>query len=399
MGGIICVVALLGFIAGAIVSGGQAFAGIPSSLQDDIMAYKDDVAYIALDRVDHITIHMKDGSGAETGSGASLTTEVQVAESGAEAQGSAPPRVRESVSVNYNDTDYKSARSSSGSNSSSESSSGGGKTLASDMEGIPAPPSSLLSNGGGTQVAAAATTTTAAQPKITINNTLPEIKVQSTPVVVQSQPSNVNTVSNYYYDYINKSINLTDSYWNSGTQVSVDFGAMMQDYLNALVNDPEGAQQFASLLQSANISITATTNNNMNNDGIILQDSDNNSIVNLEDIAIDIDAIIEGSFNEDSFNTTMENVGNTTLDNVGNTIDLDLTNITNTNSGNNYNIDLDNVGNESFQETINATLNDIDIEIEQSFNGNNALNVNDQDGVDIDDNDGIDIDADINIDG
>lgn len=394
MGGIICAVALLGFIAGAIVSGGQAFAGIPSSLQDDVMAYKDDVAYIALDRVDHITIHMKDGKGTEADINAdstgSLTTEVQVAELESIAQaGSAPPKIRELVSVQNKDAGYKSTRSA----SSGESS----QSLASDMDGLPPPPTQLRSSPGATQVASAGSN----QPQITVNNILPENKVaQSTPVVVQQQqqPAMVsnNMVSNNFYDYINKSITMTNSSMNNGTQLTVDFGALMQDYLNGLVNDPEGAQQFACLLQSSNISFDVTTNNNMNNDGIILQDADGNTIVNLEDIAVDIDAIIDGSFNEGSFNTAMENVGNTDLNNVGNTTDLDITTIINENCGNDVDINMDNVGNESFQETINATINDIDTTIQGSFNDNELLDYNDPDVVDIDDNDGID--ADVNID-
>jgi hypothetical protein len=135
-----------------------------------------------------------------------------------------------------------------------------------------------------------------------------------------------------------------------------------------------------------------TTLDNSNNKGIILQNSDKNDIIAIDDITLDVCILTAYSGNVGSFNETYIGVGNTTYTNVGNTFTATTTIVSNFDSFNNYDVDLNNVGNSAYTADFNYADYSTQIDVIGSFNGNTLVNYQDQDFIDYDDNDGVDAD-------
>ncbi len=135
-----------------------------------------------------------------------------------------------------------------------------------------------------------------------------------------------------------------------------------------------------------------TTLNNANNDGVILQGSNGNDIIAVDDITLDLCILTAYSGNVGSFNETYIGVGNTTYTNVNNTFTSNTNIVSNFDSFNNYAVTLDNVGNSYYTADFDYTDNSTEIDVIGSFNGADFVNYQDQDCIDYDDNDLVDAD-------
>ncbi len=135
-----------------------------------------------------------------------------------------------------------------------------------------------------------------------------------------------------------------------------------------------------------------TTLNNANNEGVILQGSNSNEIIAVDDITLDLCILTAYSGNSFSFNETYIGVGNTTYTNVGNTFTSNTGIVSNFNSFNDYTVTLDNVGNSAYTADFDYTDNSTEVDVIGSFNGADLINYNDSDCIDYDDNDLVDAD-------
>jgi hypothetical protein len=136
-----------------------------------------------------------------------------------------------------------------------------------------------------------------------------------------------------------------------------------------------------------------TTLDNSDNKGIILQNSDKNDIIAIDDVAVSLEILTLYSGNVGSFNTTVMDYNNTTVTNCNNQATFTFTGVTNAGSFNTYDIDVNDSFNYSSSVSGNWEDQSYDLNVIKSFNDNTVVNYQDQDFIDYDDNDLVDIDA------
>lgn len=111
-----------------------------------------------------------------------------------------------------------------------------------------------------------------------------------------------------------------------------------------------------------------------NNSGIIVQDSQGVSVIDVSDIVLTLDVAITDSFNEDSYNITLTSVSNQNLTNVQN---VTWTNVDNNNEylcDNTVNITVDNVLNDYSDANVGNDCDTYDIDLSNIGNDTGSYN-------------------------
>jgi len=341
-------------------------------MQQSLFAYNGNLAYVSLDKVDHITIHMKDGS-TTTSTGVSVEpTTVN------EPQVTAPVRSNVGSVPTYHTA---SADTGSLSQGYATSGSGSGLSYTAVRSGSATSNSSTTSgSANNTQILLEKAllrllTTSDPTPQVTVNSPAPKITVQTpSPTVVQQGEQTTNN----FYDYVTKTYSLENSSLNNGTIVDVDYSLVMQELLDTLQTDPDFAQQ---ILSGAGLTINANTVNNANNEGNIISDSEDVTVVDISKANVDVTTNTVGSYNTDSGNTTVVNSNNDITANSGNTTTTTSTSTTNTNCNNTIDATLENVGNDYSTTTADIDVTETNVTVEDSGNtiasGNTVSSNND----------------------
>ncbi len=136
-----------------------------------------------------------------------------------------------------------------------------------------------------------------------------------------------------------------------------------------------------------------TTLNNSNNEGVILQGSNSNSIVAIDDITATLDIYTLYSGNTGSFNTMVMDANNVTVSDSYNNTSFTFTSFSNVGSFNDYDVDVTDSFNYTSSVSGSYADESFDFDMYKSFNGADLINYNDSDLYDYDDNDLLDLDA------
>ncbi|MDH7497061.1 MAG: hypothetical protein QHH05_01250 [Syntrophomonadaceae bacterium] len=407
LAGIACIVALLSFLCGAIVMGSSALAdltGIPlnlKELQRNGFATKDDVAFVALDRVDKIVLYMKDGDAStdeeeEASDAATIVVQhteqattgqpVTMADSGpgGSKATSQPARQAQAPCATGVEPIQTAA---------TPAPAAPGETARVVLVEQPVEPS--VTHGG------QATTPQTSQPehRIFIKNVPPAVYVK-----VNNQPQPANYVSQNVFNDIYSTNEVYHGDVNWGIQNSIALGisaSQIQGIIAEGLANGLSAEEISLRIQSAtgasgnSLNLQQEVINNSHNNGIIVQGSSGVSIRQVEDVVADIDATLVNVGNTNSGNTTVtdsmnrnyDNVGNEYYNNVANDVTATLEDVanqstgsfntettasssqTNIDSGNTVQATFSDVGNDYSSATVSA---EVDIAISDSGNGNSV---------------------------
>lgn len=323
-------------------------------MQQSLFAYNGNLAYVSLDKVDHITIHMKDGS-TSTSTGVSVepttVTEPQV---------SAPVRANSGSIAAYQtaSADYGYAASSGSGLNYTAMRSGSASGNSSSTTASSANTTQILLEKALLRFLTTEDSSTSA-PSVSV---APKITVQTpSPTVVQQGEQTTNN----FYDYVTKTYSLENSSLNNGTIVDVDYSLVMQELLSTLQTDPDFAQQ---ILSGAGLTINANTTNMAGNEGTIVNGSEDVTVVDISKANVDVTTNTVGSYNTNSGNTTVTDSNNQVVVDSGNTTTTTTTTTNNTNCNNDIDATLDNVGNDYSTTNADIDVTETNVSVEDSGN-------------------------------
>lgn len=118
-----------------------------------------------------------------------------------------------------------------------------------------------------------------------------------------------------------------------------------------------------------NLKYAETNIDNSNNNGQLVQDSDNAFALGVKDITLNLTNTTAYSNNNDSYHYSYSDVGNTDYSNVANKYDINATIDTNLNSNNPTTTNLTNVGNDQSTVTKDIDVTKTNVDLKDILNG------------------------------